>query len=81
MNTCSVCQFTSTVLDAGCPAASQLLTGNPLVETTEEEQLKMLMRNMTKMLRMVMGVVHASDNDSSNEDGYRYDVLKLIDTF
>lgn len=65
------------------PAALPRPTGNPPLETTEEEQIKMLMRNMARILRMVIGLTDAADNDSSNEDGYRDDVRKYVvnDTF
>lgn len=39
----------------------------------------MLMRNMAKMLRMVIGLTDAADNDSSNEDGYRDDVRRFVE--
>eukprot|EP00064_Thunnus_orientalis_P017049 superscaffoldBa00003520_g17123 len=47
--------------------SSQPPTGNPPLETTEEEKIKMLMGNMAKTLRtvMVIEMTDAADNDRS----------------
>lgn len=55
-------------------------TGNPPPESAEEERIKMLTRNMAKMLRRVIWL---ADDNGSNEDGFRDNERKFVenDTF